>query len=174
MATAESGDDSRAGDPLKILLGKDNEDRPEGYIRILKVRSDLFRFMSETRGTNIHTRARGATCGVMLQLLMSMYLLDRERTAKTKMGRDGYEHVAMKEKLETPKLPELEVATDMGLVRPPIDWRGLARKFASNTFSKPIAIAALTHPCSSCEYQSRMSTSFSIRIAPTPRNIGRS
>lgn len=125
----ESGDEPSGPPPaVKAILNKfssgKEEDKINGYLKLLKVGPDLLKFIPGEKASDLRTWLESyrywnqgglRNVSAMLQLLVSRYLLD----TKQKEG------VATKQ-LEGLVLPELEITPDVGLLHP------LLEGYASN------------------------------------------
>jgi magnesium chelatase subunit H len=118
----ESNSDEPSGPPpaVKAILNKfssgKEEDKINGYLKLLKVGPDLLKFIPGEKASDLRTWLESyrywnqgglRNVSAMLQLLISRYLLD----TKQKEG------IATKQ-LEGLILPELEITPDVGLLHP--------------------------------------------------------
>ena len=119
----ESNEQSGPPPAVKAILNKfssgKEEDKINGYLKLLKVGPDLLKFIPGEKASDLRTWLesyrywnQGGLRNVssMLQLLVSRYLLD----TKQKEG------VATKQ-LEGLALPDLEITPDVGLLHPLLD-----------------------------------------------------
>lgn len=124
----ESGDEPSGPPPaVKAILNKfssgKEEDKINGYLKLLKVGPDLLKFIPGEKASDLRTWLESyrywnqgglRNVSAMLQLLVSRYLLD----TKQKEG--------VTKQLEGLVLPELEITPDVGLLHP------LLEGYASN------------------------------------------
>jgi len=117
----ESNSDEPSGPPpaVKAILNKfssgKEEDKINGYLKLLKVGPDLLKFIPGEKASDLRTWLESyrywnqgglRNVSAMLQLLVSRYLLD----TKQKEG--------VTKQLEKLILPELEITPDVGLLHP--------------------------------------------------------
>ena len=137
MSSGSEGENSTPSGPppaVKAILSKfssgKEEDKINGYLKLLKIGPDLLKFIPGEKASDLRTWLeayrywnQGGLNNVsgMLQLLTSRYLLEEQK----KEGKD------MKQ-LEGLSLPELEVTPDVGLLHPLLTGEGGAVKYASN------------------------------------------
>ena len=125
----ESGDEPSGPPPaVKAILNKfssgKEEDKINGYLKLLKVGPDLLKFIPGEKASDLRTWLESyrywnqgglRNVSAMLQLLVSRYLLDTKQ-------KEGVET----KQLEGLVLPELEITPDVGLLHP------LLEGYASN------------------------------------------
>ena len=137
MSSGSEGENSTPSGPppaVKAILSKfssgKEEDKINGYLKLLKIGPDLLKFIPGEKASDLRTWLEAYrywnqgglnNVSAMLQLLTSRYLLEEQK----KEGKD------MKQ-LEGLSLPELEVTPDVGLLHPLLTGEGGAVKYASN------------------------------------------
>ncbi|KAL7541039.1 hypothetical protein ACHAXR_010578, partial [Thalassiosira sp. AJA248-18] len=133
---AGSGDGGGPSGPppaIKAILSKfssgKEEDKINGYLKLLKVGPDLLKFIPGEKASDLRTWLeayrywnQGGRNNVraMLQLLTQRYLLEHQS-----------DHMKEKDALELLTLPELEVTPDVGLLHPLLVGEGGSVKFAA-------------------------------------------
>ena len=137
MSSGSEGENSTPSGPppaVKAILSKfssgKEEDKINGYLKLLKIGPDLLKFIPGEKASDLRTWLEAYrywnqgglnNVSAMLQLLTSRYLLEEQK----KEGKD------MKQ-LEGLSLPKLEVTPDVGLLHPLLTGEGGAVKYASN------------------------------------------
>jgi len=142
MESSDDGDNAGPSGPppaVKAILSKfssgKEEDKINGYLKLLKFGPDLLKFIPGEKASDLRTWLeayrywnQGGRNNVkaMLQLVTQRWLLEHQREG----GDEGQRAVAA---LESLTLPELEVTPDVGLLHPLLVGEGDgAMKFAAN------------------------------------------